>query len=141
MIRFRTRHFSAGSMDGDPVLREYDVEVQVATPRDPEEKDFREFVRAVNASTVMSVENFWGISRQQSGDMVWCRWCRLDELLASPGVYRGREVRGFSEILSRAGRNAFDVYLSRAICLEAEDVEEDGETDRLAARVKEKMKG
>lgn len=141
MIRFRTRHFSAGSMDGDPVLREYDVEVQVATPRDPEEKDFREFVRAVNASTVMSVENFWGISRQQSGDLVWCRWCRLDELLASPGAYRGREVRGFSEILSRAGRNAFDVYLSRAICLEAEDVEEDGETDRLAARVKEKMKG
>lgn len=139
IAQIKTHHFSAGSIENDPILREYNVDVIVATPKHPQKQDFAEFVNTINSATELSVEYCWDISGEQAKKLSFFRWCPLDALFSSNNTFAGRKVRGLQEIITSVGRQTILDCSKRSICLSGEEV--DSDIDKLIKAAEEKMNG
>ncbi|MGN1306945.1 MAG: hypothetical protein ACI4V3_04695 [Faecousia sp.] len=118
-----THHFSAGSVDNDPILRKYNVDVIVATPKKPDDSVFTDFINTINESTELSIEYCWDLSDDQMKSINYFQWCKLDCLLEDEVTYEGRKVRGLQEITAAVGRKAISSYAKRSIRLSSDDVQ------------------
>lgn len=137
MTHIETQHFSAGSVENDPILRKYDVDIIVATPKEPEKANFIEFVDTINSATELSIEYCWDISSEQTKKLNHFHWCLLDDLLSSSTTYGGRKVQGLQEIIAAVGRQTILEFSKRSIHLSERDVNYD--IDVLIKDVKAKL--
>ena len=117
MTQIKTHHFSAGSVENDPILREYNVDVLVATPKDPEKTDFVEFVDTINRATELSIEYCWDLSGNQAKELNFFQWCALDDLLSSSTTYAEKKVQGLQEIITTVGKQTVLGYSIRSVHL------------------------
>lgn len=137
MTQIKTHHFSAGSVENDPILREYNVDVIVATPKDPDKQDLVEFVDTINSATELSIEYCWDISGNQAKELSFFQWCELDDLLSGSTVYAGRKVQGLQEIITAVGRQTILDYSKR--CVRLSEVQTHSVIDDLIKKVGEKI--
>lgn len=101
---FTTHHFAAGSVDNDPIMRQYRIHVVAATVRSKSRQDFLEMVDLVNSTTQLTLEFSLMLPKEQSKTLNYLSWCKIDALLKDRNNYLGRKVRGFDELISNIGR-------------------------------------
>lgn len=136
MAQIKTHHFSAGSVENDPILREYNVDAIVATLKNPDRLDFVEFINTINSATKLSIEYCWDISADQAKDLNLYQWCQLDDLLASNTMYFGKKVRRLQEIVAKVGRQTIFDFSQRCVRLSEGDIHSD--IDKLIEEVQRK---
>ena len=122
---FTTYHLSAGSVDDDPILRRYDIDVSAASVRPGREKDFLRAVRNVNEATKLALEFGWGFSPDELKELGYFTWCPLDELLCTPTTYRDRPVRGFAEIMQHLSVGEITRLASHAAPIDSACLDDD----------------
>ncbi len=139
MTSITTHHFSAGSVDDDPILRQYNVDVMTAVLRRPDDTILSEFVRTINDAAALSIEYCWDLSDEQAKDLKYFRWCRLNDLLDHSTSYEGQKVQGFEEIIAAIGRQNILIFSGQYVTLQEEDMDSDFErllelaADRISA--------
>lgn len=122
---FTTYHLSAGSVDDDPILRRYDVDVSASSVRAGREGDFLRAVRNVNRAARLALEFGWSFSTDELKELGYFSWCALDDLLECATEYRGRPVRGFAEIMQHLSTAEVVRLASRPVALEPADLDDD----------------
>lgn len=133
---FTTYHLSAGSIDDDPILRRYNVDVSAATVRQGRREDFLQAVRAANEGARLALEFGWSFSPDDLKDLNCFSWCALDELLEDRMSYRGRRVRGFYELMQQLSVEELMRLTSNAVPLSGEDLRGDLDACIELARAK-----
>lgn len=101
---FETCHFAAGSVDNDPIMRQYIIHAVTASVREDSLQDFFDMIELVNSTTMLTLDYSFGLSREQSKTLHYFTWCKVDVLLKERFKYRGRKVQGFNELISNIGQ-------------------------------------
>ena len=113
-------HFSAGSVDNDPVLRKYLIDIVLLQAKKRFCSDIIRAVETVNEQTYTEIEYSYEINRRSAIDFNFYLWCDLEELITSPTLYRGDAVRGIDEIIRSIGASVL-----RELCYNAIELTEE----------------
>ena len=132
---FQTYHFSAGSVDNDPILRRYDVKVVDAIVNRNRAADFTQLLEFHNSATKLSISCGWEISKEQAKELLYFKWCDLDRLLEDRIRYDGFDVRGISELIQHVGVSTLKKYSGIPI---TKDMIQD-DFDKISAEYHRKM--
>lgn len=116
-------HFSAGSVDNDPILRRYHIDIVHLNAIKKHEEDVLQAIRMMNAETYQELVFGLGISKNKCIEMKYYVWCNAEDLLMNPCNYGEDKVRGIEEILRSIGSVNFMELGKQAIQLKDEDLD------------------
>lgn len=122
MKEFITYHFAAGSVDDDPILRQYHIHAVCGCIRHKYHDDVKEMIRLVNDTTMTILEYSLHLSKSNLKYMNYFSWCKVSDLFQQHTSYQGKKVRGFAELMSQIGKTDFLSFTSNAIPLTKEDI-------------------
>ena len=114
--QFTTRHFSAGSVNKDPILRTYHIDVVSAQPK-KRNSDIIDIISNINESTVLSLQYSDIISKEAAKDYLFFRWCNINELFENKISYHNMNVRGIDELISNIGKSVIMSHSQTPIIL------------------------
>lgn len=114
MGQFSTKHFSGGSVDNDPILRTYYVDVVSARAK-REDMDAATIIDSINEATSLSIEFSESISKEDTKELTYYRWCDIDMLFKQKNTYLGKRVQGIDELISKLGESAIRNHIKNPI--------------------------
>lgn len=124
---FTTYHFSSGSVNNDPILRHYNIDVIAAFVRKNVIDDFFHILSIMNRTTQLSIEYSWRVSDELKKKLNYFVWCNLSELLQNPINYQGHAVQGVEELITNIGQTFLIKLTQNAVPLTNEMVDDDYE--------------
>lgn len=124
---FTTYHFSSGSVNNDPILRHYNIDVIAAFVRKNVIDDFFHILSIMNRTTQLSIEYSWRVSDELKKKLNYFVWCNLSELLQNPINYQGHAVQGVEELITNIGQTVLIKLTQNAVPLTNEMVDDDYE--------------
>ncbi len=116
-------HFSAGSVDNDPILRRYEIDIVLLNAFKKYEEDILHTIRAINAETYQELALYTTIDREKSIGLKYYVWCDVEKLLLDFNHYEGEKVRGIEETIRNIGSANFTELAQNAIELSELDVD------------------
>lgn len=116
-------HFSAGSVDNDPILRRYRIDIVHLNAIKKHEEDVLRTIRTMNAETYQELVFGLGISKDRCIEMKYFVWCDVEHLILNPCDCDGDKVRGVDEILRAIGMANFTDLGKQAVPLKEEDID------------------
>ncbi|MBE6609370.1 MAG: NUDIX domain-containing protein [Ruminococcaceae bacterium] len=106
ITEYSAYHFSAGSVDNDPILRNYNIKMSVLLPNNRSDTaDICNIISAINKTTESKISASHVIDNSLAKNLNYFVWCELDELLLNPAFYRGRKVSGFRDLKEALAEN------------------------------------
>ena len=97
-------HFSAGSVDNDPIWRQYLIDIAVLLPNNRSDTaDILKTINNVNRETKAKIETSLEIPPSAAKNLQYFVWCDLDELIENPTSYRGSRMSGFGDLKGNMG--------------------------------------
>lgn len=133
---FTTCHFGAGSVDNDPILRQYIIHSTAALVRNESRADFLEALELVNTTTRLAIEYSLEMTDEQCRRLNRFVWCSVDRLLEERVSYHGRPVRGFEELVSKIGHADLMRFMQSAVELDESCVHDDLEENIALLKTK-----
>lgn len=110
--KYEGYHFSAGSVDNDPIWRKYLIDMAVLLPNNNSNTaDILKEIERINMETKAKIEASVEITPTSAKDLKYFVWCEIPELLEKPTVYRGSRVSGFGDLLGHLGEKSL-----RSLC-------------------------
>ena len=104
VTKYDSDHFSAGSVNNDPIWRKYHINLGVLMPRDfGKVNEILEAIDYVNRSSEEMIDTALTIDTPTAKKLNYFVWCDLEELISSPGTYRGKKVSGFGDLKRNLG--------------------------------------
>lgn len=104
ITEYEAYHFSAGSVDNDPIWRKYLVDMAVLLPNNASDApDIYRTINGINRETEAKIQTSVKITPPQAKDMPLFVWCELSELIETPTSYRGHRVSGFGDLIGNLG--------------------------------------
>lgn len=104
ITKYEGYHFSAGSVDNDPIWRKYLIDMAVLLPNNrADTADIFKTVSSINKETEAKIENSIAIDPASAKTLKYFVWCELDELMENPTSYRGNRVSGFGDMKGNMG--------------------------------------
>jgi hypothetical protein len=110
--KYEGYHFSAGSVDNDPIWRKYLIDMAVLLPNNNSNTaDILKEIERINMETKAKIDASVEITPPSAKDLKYFVWCEIPELLEKPTVYRGSRVSGFGDLLGHLGEKSL-----RSLC-------------------------
>ena len=128
-------HFSAGSIENDPILRRYLIDVVLLQTKKKFRSDVLRTVEAINEETLTAIDFSYEIERNSAIEFNYYLWCDLEELIRAPGTYRSEKVRGIDEIIKNIGASVL-----RELGYSAIELSEEHVSDECFEECKQKFK-
>ncbi len=122
MKAFETFHFSAGSVDNDPIFRKYIIQAVTGVVRKQYKNDFLDMIKLINNSTLTILKYSLGTSERNLKDLNYFSWCKLNDLINQRTSYNGQTVRGIDELLNNIGETEFSLFVKNAVSLSEEEI-------------------
>ncbi len=116
ITEYEAYHFSAGSVDNDPIWRKYLVDMAVLLPNNAlDAPDIYRTINGINRETAAKIETSVKITPPQAKDMPLFVWCELSELIESPTSYRGHRVSGFGDLVGNLSEKCLQVVTESSL--------------------------
>ena len=118
VTKYDSDHFSAGSVNNDPIWRKYHINLGVLMPRDfGKVNEILEAINYVNRSTEEKIDTSLSIDTPTAKKLNYFVWGDLDELISSPGTYRGKKISGFGDLKRHLGEAQLRALASSPLAL------------------------
>lgn len=119
---FTVNHFSAGSIDNDPIMRRYNIKAVLIKPLSGGSNAIKEAVSETNTQCLNKIMNF-SMDQEALIGLQCYVWCDLEELVAKQIEYMDMPVRGIKEFCDNIGRQEIFKLSEQNIEITCEDVE------------------
>lgn len=133
--RFTTYHFSAGSVNDDPILRRYIIDAVLAKVHRQFQEDFLSCIEIVNTTTKLEIEYSLSIAEERKKELNYFQWCSIEQLFEHGNTYNGKRVQGFNELLKSIGKPDILRFSQNAVPLKADALSTSEEIELLQRKL------